>query len=243
VGRLQTRIVRRRLRNLKLLDKNARYMRAPVFQQLVDNITRDGVLTQLPTIHEDVVLSGNHRVQAAIKAGLEEADCIEVLGELGDGEVLKALSHERAVAIQLSHNALTGEDDPNMLAALYEELPLEFKTYSGITDDMLRREDIDLSALSAGGIQYQEVQLVFLPEEATAFVDLVERMQKLGKKAERLVVLTGTLGDWDGFFDTLVRVKDGLNIKNTAIAIRAMAELAADKLDEIIAATQEAPGK
>lgn len=75
-----------RLSELKLLEKNARYMKPEQFNRLVENIRRDGCLTSVPLVHRDgeslVVVSGNHRVSAAIKAGIEESDAIEVLSPL-----------------------------------------------------------------------------------------------------------------------------------------------------------------
>jgi len=48
---------------IKLLEKNARYMDQPTFQQLVDNVRKDGALSSLPLCHQQpdgsmVVLSG-----------------------------------------------------------------------------------------------------------------------------------------------------------------------------------------
>jgi hypothetical protein len=48
---------------------------------------------------------GNHRVRAAIKAGIDESDVIDILTEI---------SEERRLAIQLSQNAISGKDDPNI---------------------------------------------------------------------------------------------------------------------------------
>src|SRR5690242_16828167 len=100
-GSLQTRVTRVRLSELKLLEKNARYMKPEQFNRLVENIRRDGCLTSVPLVHRDgddlVVVSGNHRVSAAIKAGIEESDVIEVMSPL---------TRQQFVALQLSHNAI-----------------------------------------------------------------------------------------------------------------------------------------
>ena len=108
---LKTRINRVALGDLKLLAKNARYMAEPEFNRLVENLRRDGVLTSLPLVYRGEVLSGNHRVQAALKAGILTADVIEIETEL---------SEEQQRAIQLSHNALTGKDDPNLLREILQ---------------------------------------------------------------------------------------------------------------------------
>lgn len=213
-----------KLKSLRTLEasKNARYMKGEQFNQLVDNIRRDGVLTSLPLVHEQVVLSGNHRVLAGIKAGLEEADVVEIVGSLPEA---------RKLALQLSHNAITGQDDPSILAGLYAELDLDWKSYSGVTDDVLKGiEELNLASLSAGATTYQDMLLTFLPEDATAFLDLVKQIETKGKK---LVRLLASLNDFDRFFDTAVAVKEKLNIQNTATAVRMMATLAAERLAEI----------
>ena len=114
--------IKARLSELKLLEKNARYMKGPQFERLVENIRRDGVLTSFPLVHREgkalEVISGNHRVSAAIKAGIEESDVIEVT---------TPLTRQQFVALQLSHNAIAGQDDPNILRSLYDELDFGWK--------------------------------------------------------------------------------------------------------------------
>ena len=91
-------------------------MKPDEFHKLVQNIKRDGCLTQLPFVCKDpnekkwLVLSGNHRVQAAIEAGLET---IQVQA------TNKRLTKDEMIAIQLSHNAISGQDDMAILKELY----------------------------------------------------------------------------------------------------------------------------
>ncbi len=113
LDKVESRIVKVKLRDLKLLEKNARYMTPQEFSQLVANIKQDGKLMGVPVVYRGEVLSGNHRVRAAIKAGIEEADVLDILTEL---------TEERRLAIQLSQNAINGKDDPNILAQLYTSL-------------------------------------------------------------------------------------------------------------------------
>jgi hypothetical protein len=223
-GTLQTRIVRVKLKTLRTLEarKNARYMKGEQFNQLVENLRRDGVLTSLPLVHEQLVLSGNHRVLAAIKAGIEEADIIEIVGTLAEA---------RKLALQLSHNAIAGQDDPSILALLYSDLDLDWKTYSGVNDDVLKgMEELNLASLSAGATTYQDMLITFLPEEATAFLELVKQIEAKGKRAVRLLA---SLSDFDRFFETTVAVKEKLNIQNTATAVRVMATLAVERLAQL----------
>ena len=71
---INTRIIEIDPRELKLLKMNARFMRHEEFQRLVANVKKDGQLTSAPFAALDPadgkyeVLSGNHRVQAAVSA-------------------------------------------------------------------------------------------------------------------------------------------------------------------------------
>ena len=60
-----------------------------------------------------------------MKAGIVEADCLSIEGEVDEG---------RLTAIQLSHNSLAGEDDPEVLRQMLESLmPLE-QAYAAVLD-------------------------------------------------------------------------------------------------------------
>lgn len=219
LDKVESKIVKVKLLDLKLLEKNARYMTPQEFSQLVANIKQDGKLMGVPVVYHGEVLSGNHRVRAAIKAGVEEADVLDILTELPE---------ERRLAIQLSQNAINGKDDPNILAQLYTSLnSLEWKRYSGVTDDAFKCTDEKLAALGITRPKYEELTIVFLPEEKNAFIDLVARIEA-SKKAQ---VLVGELATFNALFDAIVRVKQEKKVINNAVALRLLAELAVSALD------------
>lgn len=218
-----------RLLDLKVLDEteNARFMPAGEFNQLTANIKKDGVMTTVPLIHEGVVLSGNHRVQAAIAAGLLEADVIEVVGEV---------TPERLLALQLSHNAISGQDNPNTLKRLYSSLSFEWRKYSGLTDGELGQlKEIDIQALGIGAPQYQELVLLFLPTERERFALALEKIKKrLDTFAKKdIIVHTTRLEDFDAVFDAMVKVKNHASVYNSAIALRVLADLAVERIEQI----------
>jgi len=211
--KLETRIVRRKLKELKKAPINARYMEHEQFMRLRENIRKDGVLTSAPLIWPaggDLILSGNHRVEAAIEAEIEEADCIEIVSEI---------SEEQAVAIQLSHNAIVGQDDPTILAQMYESLPYLEKIYSGLTDaDLVETVDIELEQLALVRPNYIAYWFAFLPVEADALDEL------LGEIGKDSTVHLAHLDDFQQFFDAVVTTKREHDIKNSAVAIRVMAD-------------------
>lgn len=228
--KLQTRIVRLKLKGLRLLDKNARYMAEPEFNRLVANLKHDGVLTSLPLVYRGEVLSGNHRVQAAIKAGIDEADVIEITSDL---------SEQQRRAIQLSHNALTGKDDPNVLREIYEGLSLDWQKYSAVYEEMFKLDEEKAVSLGVPIAKYQELVIAFLPEDRQAFYDFAMALERRFKKAH---VLVGESSSFDALFDAVLAVKDGRHIGNTGTALRVMAEIVQKHMaEEADAATAEPP--
>ena len=237
---LATEVVELRLRNLDTLGPekghpNARFMKPATFRRLVENIRRDGCLTSLPlvaTIEGEAplyVASGNHRVQAAIEAGLESSPCIRIKAPI---------SRERFVAIQLAHNAIEGEDDPNVLKQLYDELDLEFKEYSGLTDEAFDADEMTVTTLAGVSALYQDVTIAFIADDAEALKDFFARAEALDKKQQP--IYTAERRDFDDFFDAVVRSKGARNAVNTAVAVRLLVDMANERLDQLEAEqTQE----
>lgn len=224
-NKIITAVEERKLSELTLLANNARYMDKKEFDLLTSNIKNDGCLTSFPLVYDgDVygeVLSGNHRVQAAIKAGIELAQVI----------VIKSpLTKDQKIALQLSHNSITGKDDPNLLKALYDSIEnLDYKMYSGITDEMFKVDDLTLAAMSFETPKEEEVILHFLQGDKEVFCDSLKKIEKKAKKLH----LIAHMEDFNSLFDSVFKVKSELNILNTTEAIRAVVRLAEERLAEI----------
>ncbi|MFJ5029496.1 ParB N-terminal domain-containing protein [Streptomyces sp. NPDC088560] len=151
-------------RTLTLLDVNARYLSHEQFRQLVANIQRDGHLTSTPLVWNDagsgqlIALSGNHRTLAAIEAGLPQIRWMQID---------EPLPRQRQIALQLSHNAIAGQDDPAILKELYDELEsVEWRQYTGLDDKTLDLlEKVDVASLGEANLDFASVQFMFLPDE------------------------------------------------------------------------------
>jgi len=183
------------------------------------------VLTSLPLVHRDqssnsqlTILSGNHRVAAAIKAGIEESDVIEVTNRL---------TREQFVALQLSHNAIVGQDDQAVLKELYEELDFEWKEYSGLTDEAFNVAELDVTMLRVDQPFFEELTIAFLPGDKAIFMEWLDKLAR-SKAAARLV---GQYEDFTQFFDAIIAVKEAKGVVNSAVALRLMAELAGRQLE------------
>ena len=129
--------------------------------------------------------------------------------------------------IQLSHNAIAGQDDPSVLKSLYDELDFAWKEYSALSDEAFDIKDLDCSVLKVDTPFYEELHISFLPGDAVVFRSWLEKIAKSKTAVPRMV---GRYEDFRLFFDTLVAVKEAKGVVNTAVALRLMAELAGKQL-------------
>lgn len=223
---METEIIKINPKDIKLLKVNARYMKPEEYEKLVSNIKKDGQLTSVPFCfynenHEIEVLSGNHRVMASIDAGLNE---IEVM------LCKDKLSKEQALAIQLSHNSIAGQDDEELLKKLYGELEsLEFKEYSGLTDEFVNyckeiEKDFKVPTLS-----YQALNLLFLPEEIEEIKQVLESISDLLSSNHIL----SNKKDYDNYLESTTTVSKCLNIKNPSTTFLTMIRLAKENIDKL----------
>lgn len=208
-----------------------------VFRRLVENVRIDGGLTSavLTCILENgelEILSGHHRTAAAVEAGIAEINAIVILDRL---------SERRKVAIQLSHNAINGQDDVNILADLYGSLDIDGKKFSGLDDAILADgKGAGVIALGAAHVRYEELLFAFLPEDRGAFE---KELAALAKRAVKARIHAAPVAVFDQLFDALVDAKLKLNIVNSAIALSLLATLASERLAEIEADAHDAKGK
>jgi hypothetical protein len=231
--KIETRIERRALRSLVVLEHNARFMKKREFDQLTENLRRDGRLTSVPLVYDldtpGEILSGNHRVQAGIAAGIEEADVMVILSRL---------TKDQKTAIQLSHNRLVGEDDQNILQQLYESISsIEQKLYCGLSDDDFNIEDLKISAISFMQPQVEVVTIAFIPEDKDVVSRWLKNLEKLAKKHG---VIIADRKDFGAFFDAVVAVKQLKGVLNNATAVRLLCDLAAERLEQLNAETKSA---
>lgn len=225
---METKVIKVNPKEIKLLEVNARFMKADEFQKLVENVKRDGCLTQLPfCVYNDnwelEVLSGNHRVQAAIAAGLEEID-VQITED--------TLTKDQRIGIQLSHNAISGQDDMAILKQLYESIDdVNMKAYSGLDDETLKiLENINTQSMSYSGLQYQVLNLMFLPSEIEGIKETFKDIMKEVRQNEALML---SMSEYDKYLDTLVEVSKGSRIKNTAVGFMAMLEIVKNHMEEL----------
>ncbi|MGW2320087.1 ParB N-terminal domain-containing protein [Streptomyces sp. NPDC001680] len=202
-------------RALTLLDVNARYLPHEQFRQLVANIKRDGHLTSTPLVWNDrdsgrlIVLSGNHRTLAAIEAGLTSIWWMQID---------EPLPRQRQIALQLSHNAIVGQDDPAILKELYDELEsVEWRQYTGLDDKALDLlEKVDVASLGEANLDFASVQLMFLPDELERAEAAFDAARSTASADQRWVA---GLEQYEPVLDALETSRAAYKIGNTATAL------------------------
>lgn len=193
--------------------------------QLIQNIRRDGALTSAilcyrpPGQDFTEILSGHHRTEAAIAAELPKIPM---------RLIVSPLTEQRKRAIQLSHNAIVGQDDPSVLASMYADLDLASKIYSGLEDTVMEAmAKVSLSGLSVS-IKYKEMTLFFLSDEAKAVAEAMPRIEKAARKEAAYVA---AYRDFDAFFDLVIRAKSKFKSFNSGVTFRMIIDLATQALD------------
>jgi hypothetical protein len=213
---LNRRMVRRDPKRLTRLPVNARFMAHEEYQRLVDNVRRDGCLTSVPLLYagageyaegEELILSGNHRCDAAVDAGLAEIDAMVIDQKLDKAQL---------VAIQLSHNAIAGQDDPATLKQLYDEIDdVDWRSYAGLDDKELELLDkVDLEGLSEANLDFQTITVVFLPSELDSARAALEAAGKFGDGA-----WLAAYRDYNTTLDALASVHAAHKVGNIATAL------------------------
>lgn len=214
--------------SVRLLKKNARYMDNPTFAQLVDNVSQDKNLTSIPLCirQEDgslLVISGNHRIEAAVLAKVEYV-VVMVLK--------KEVTREEQVALQLSHNALAGKDDMTILRELWLEIEdMSLKEYSGLDSETISElEKTEIISIPAPRFDYETISFLFLPEEKEELERIITEIDSVFDQENIYIT---SKNHYKKAFSVISDIKKKYNIENTAAAVAKLLSLAEEKLGEI----------
>lgn len=211
----------------ELLTNNARYMTKEQLNRLTENVKGDGFLSQLPfgILQENgkyKIISGNHRVKSAIKAKLPK-----ILILFGTADVF---DEQKQLAMQLSHNAISGQDDLSILRDLYASLDdLTLKAYSGVDEKALfDYKSLDFSGISEQDIALNEVNFMFCDANKEYVNKILDHLDEKGVDPEIDALVIGNI---DHFVEVMTAVKKRLNIKNRSVAMLAMCRICQAYLD------------
>lgn len=204
--------------NFEPAEKNARFMTKNTYDQLVENIKQDGGLSSLPFCWHDEednahIISGHHRISAAQDAGIEH-----VLYLYTD----EPMTEDERTAAQLSHNAIVGQDDLEVLKEQWASIKnIEAKQYSGLDEEFFDNYDtVSIATFNEAGLTAQTIEIKFVPHELDQFAEQLERIGS-SKKAKFIA----DERDYQAFADILMQFKQEAEVYNTSAAVALMVEV------------------
>lgn len=216
-------------------DKNARIMDKETFDRLKDTIAEDKRLESLPYGYikanpagneEFYIISGHHRLRAARSANVTE---VFVLVD----ETL--LTEDAIKSKQLAHNALAGEDDPQVLKEIFESIiDLDQKVRAGVRANNL--DGTKLRSVSTDDIKiefdYKCIKIMFLNSQATKFERVINEVEETDK-----VYLADNEG-FDKFTATIREISKREDIRAIGSILDRMCTIVSEYYDSIPADEQ-----
>jgi arsenate reductase-like glutaredoxin family protein len=219
------------LKDLVPLEKNANIMPKEKFDRLVENIKRDGRLTQYPFVMRLPngrygIPSGNHRVKAAIAAGIVEDWCVTC-------EV--TLPREDALRIQISHNAIHGDQQNVVLLELANQFNnTELLRLSGAEFDLskLNQDKLDFLSIDSGSLRFNEVLFYFSDYEIKKLDELLKDLEKKTAGVDLIYIAEKTR--YDKFINSITKAKKELNIKSTSTVLNLFIDFVASHIEMFV---------
>jgi hypothetical protein len=220
-------------------DINANVMPVGMFNALVANIRKNAAMESIPlcatrieTPDKIEVVSGHHRVRGANAAGIE----------FGVVLLYRGLTDSEIKAKQLSHNAIQGQSDPDIVREIFSRIvDIDAKVESYIDPDTLqaptepvRFEQIDVDPLADA----KTVTLVFMPVQLRDFTTAMNLL-----KTEPDTIYLANRDAFDGFRSAVNRVRTDLEILAYPTALIEMARLATERLDQLAREHEEAAAR
>ncbi len=201
---------------LVFLKENARYFKRETFRQLRENIQSDKKLSSVPLCYrlddgKYEIISGNHRVRASIDAGLEKILVLVITEEL---------SKSKRIAMQLSHNALVGEDDESILASLWEQIDsINDKLYTGLDSNSIKElaDDIEFVNFSTPQVSTHLVSFAFSDGETERLSQIIDELENTVKKST--AVFMGMKEQYEPFMKIIADIKHAEKIKDSSLAL------------------------
>lgn len=232
---------------LRERDKNARIMTQFKFDRLAENVKANGGLYEsLPLVTpienkggnpEFLIISGHHRIRAARSANLTEIHVIVIERKLKKDEI---------IAKQLSHNALNGEDDPNVLKELYLEIEeINFRIDSGLTDHEV---NVEMSPVKINDIQieldYELINILFLPRQTKKLEEIFAYIDANQKETVKTTMIADK-ADFERFAEQAREIHKRDNIINVSAIVARMIEIVEEyhKNAPVIEETEKKPKK
>jgi hypothetical protein len=209
---------------LREQDVNAQQMQPRHMDRLTENIRIRGQIESLPYCYQPErdgpisIVSGHHRARAARAAGLTR---IPVIVDR------QPMTQSKVVAKQIAHNELHGDPDQGILAQLVASLEnVDDLLMSGLDENWLPTpQPVDHQLLIPhADFDWRTVMLLFLPNQ----LDHLDELIDLCNGAE--LVGVANIDQFDAFSKAVVAVGRQRNVKNMAVVVDYLTQLARREL-------------
>ena len=164
----------------------------------------------------------NHRTKAAIEAGIDKITCLATDDEL---------THDQKIAIQLSQNAIVGQDAPATLKLLYESvMDIEMKKYCGLDDKTLELLDkITSTSIAEANLEFKTLHIIFLPDELEFAQKVIDSVKDATKTADASWLVRKS--NYDDWLDSQECIASSYGVKKRRCSGGYNVEIGYSKLD------------
>jgi hypothetical protein len=199
---------------------NANAMSKAMFTRLKANISKSGLSSTIACfLREDdkyEIISGNHRFMACKELGYSKINILYT--EEAN------LTKDEIIALQLSHNSVTGNDDKGILKRLFDEIAsIEFKEFANISIDDMKTEEMFTGTIVPISEHYR-VAFILYNKDMENLQELFEITNEELSQSNLVIVADGK--DERFFIEQLSHVKKEFDIKSGSIALSKLLELA-----------------
>lgn len=209
--------------SLKEADVNAQIMDERKMKILASNIKNRGALESLPYISKKdntfTIISGHHRVKAAVIAGLSH-----IYGLVDTNEMTKS----QVVSKQIAHNELTGKHDSEILQQLIKMMKnVDDIIASGLSEEYINtlKEKSPVMDMPQLEFNWRTISSHFLPNSLKNLEKLVKLVDK---KADYMGV--APLDTYKPFIEAVRSYGNANEIKSIGTTIHYLTEIALNEL-------------
>lgn len=215
-----------RLLDIREQDRNARVMPPEMFNRLTENIRKENRMETVPLAVKREkwfeLISGHHRTRAARQARLDRIICLVDT---------RNLDRSQTAAKQLAHNSIDGQDDPEILKLIYDEIKNIDDMLESFIDPVelgkeLEKKPYDLSSMQLD-LPWKTFVLTVLPEQLDRLNQLIEQIPKT---ANGVGVISAEV--FEKFVATMIELGRTDNIKMCGAICSRMVEITNKYLEE-----------
>lgn len=140
------------------------------------------------------------------------------------------ISKDKALAYQLSHNALVGRDDLAMLRDIFNEIEgLKEKEFTGLNDLVfLNYDKIHLPTINEDDIELHEITFIFTKSKAKQVSTIIDLVNKTEFKNDTRLVLM----EFEEFMKAMGELQKVCKIKSNTVAFVKMIDIVKDYVEK-----------